>query len=138
LDGANPADYEVDHLIPLDLGGSNDITNLWPQPRKAQDWTADKKDRLEHVLGHEVCEHKVPLEVAQQEISQDWTAAYTKHVEAPAEPPLKKVQVAKNKVHSTSHFVNGYYRKDGTYVHPHTAANPGHSTKHKKRTKHAA
>ena len=25
-------EYEIDHLISLQLGGSNDITNLWPQP----------------------------------------------------------------------------------------------------------
>src|SRR6267143_3598278 len=23
---------EVDHLIPLELGGSNELSNLWPQP----------------------------------------------------------------------------------------------------------
>src|SRR6266702_6916028 len=23
--------YEIDHLIPLELGGSNDIANLWPE-----------------------------------------------------------------------------------------------------------
>ncbi|HVI91157.1 MAG TPA: hypothetical protein VM659_22855 [Dongiaceae bacterium] len=26
-------EYEVDHLISLELGGSNDIANLWPQSR---------------------------------------------------------------------------------------------------------
>jgi hypothetical protein len=41
---------------------------------------------------------------------------------------------------AASHHVNGYYRKDGTYVAPHEAANPGQSTHSKKKTtrKHTA
>jgi hypothetical protein len=31
--GQHP-DYEIDHLIPLCLGGSDDFSNLWPQPRR--------------------------------------------------------------------------------------------------------
>jgi hypothetical protein len=26
------SNYEFDHLIPLNAGGSSDVTNLWPQP----------------------------------------------------------------------------------------------------------
>jgi hypothetical protein len=32
--GQHP-DYEIDHLIPLCLGGSDDFANLWPQPRRS-------------------------------------------------------------------------------------------------------
>jgi hypothetical protein len=36
-------DYEIDHLIPLCLGGSDDFTNLWPQPRSTVEprWNAE-------------------------------------------------------------------------------------------------
>ena len=27
-----PGAFEVDHFIPLEIGGSNDLTNLWPEP----------------------------------------------------------------------------------------------------------
>ncbi len=27
-----PYAHEVDHLVSLELGGSNDIRNLWPEP----------------------------------------------------------------------------------------------------------
>jgi hypothetical protein len=39
--------YEFDHLISLELGGDDDITNLWPQPIAE----AKEKDVLEDELG---------------------------------------------------------------------------------------
>ena len=32
--GPHP-DYEIDHLILLCLAGSDDFSNLWPQPRRS-------------------------------------------------------------------------------------------------------
>ena len=32
-------DFKIDHLIPLCAGGSNDVTNLWPQNRKVYEIT---------------------------------------------------------------------------------------------------
>ncbi len=67
--------FEVDHLVPLELDGTNDIRNLWPQPF-AGTWTAGQKDRLENTLHREVCRGQEPLGQAQNEIRQDWIGAY--------------------------------------------------------------
>jgi hypothetical protein len=70
------ADYEEDHLIPLELGGCPDCpTNLWPQPRHGQ-WNAAKKDVLETLLKKKVCSGALPLSVAQKMIATDWVGAY--------------------------------------------------------------
>lgn len=71
--------YEVDHLISLELGGSNDIRNLWPQPSSPKPGFHEK-DALENVLHTLVCAGTVPLADAQRMISTDWWAAYQKYV----------------------------------------------------------
>jgi len=69
-------DYELDHLIPLELGGCpNCETNLWPQPRNAFPG-AREKDEVEDYLNREVCSGAMPLAEAQREIARDWYAVY--------------------------------------------------------------
>jgi hypothetical protein len=72
------ADYEEDHLIPLELGGAPfDVRNLWPEPRFPPDgWGAEAKDRLENRLNRMVCAGELALGDAQRMIATDWTAAY--------------------------------------------------------------
>ena len=72
-------DYEVDHLISLELGGSNSIKNLWPQSYKTQPWNAHVKDALENELHAEVCDGRLDLATAQHDIATDWIAAYKKY-----------------------------------------------------------
>lgn len=50
-----PREYEIDHLIPLELGGSNALKNLWPQSHQTQPWNAHIKDQLENTLHQLVC-----------------------------------------------------------------------------------
>ena len=74
-----PGDYEIDHLISLELGGSNSPKNLWPQSYLTQPWNAHVKDQLENEMHDEVCSGKVELATAQHEIATDWIAAYKKY-----------------------------------------------------------
>lgn len=71
--------YEVDHLISLQLGGSNDIKNLWPQSYTTQPYNARNKDALENRLHAMICSGKISLSQAQREISTDWISAYVKY-----------------------------------------------------------
>jgi len=63
---------EVDHLIPLEIGGSNDIRNLWPQPYLPKPG-AHEKDKIENYLHAQVCANQMTIEAAQQAIRTDWT-----------------------------------------------------------------
>lgn len=71
----NPADYEEDHLIPLELGGHpTDPRNLWPEPHGGPTGSASK-DRIENALHRLVCSGQLTLEEAQRRITGDWTKA---------------------------------------------------------------
>ena len=80
-----PREYEVDHLISLELGGSNSIRNLWPQSYLTQPWNAHGKDRLENKLHALVVSGQLDLPTAQRMIATDWIAAYKRvfHTDQP-------------------------------------------------------
>ncbi|HMF78315.1 MAG TPA: zf-HC2 domain-containing protein [Bryobacteraceae bacterium] len=73
-----PRAYEVDYLIDPELGGSNDIQNLWPEPYSTT-WNARVKDALEDRLHDLVCSGDLSLSEAQHEIATNWIAAYKKY-----------------------------------------------------------
>jgi hypothetical protein len=66
-----PGAFEVDHLIPLELGGSNDLPNLWPQAAPG----FHSKDRIEDALHERVCKGAMRLDAAQRAIASDWRTA---------------------------------------------------------------
>ncbi len=68
-------EYEVDHLISLELGGSNDIANLWPEPAEPRPGFHEK-DKVENYLHKQVCDGTISLQQAQYEIATNWMSVY--------------------------------------------------------------
>jgi hypothetical protein len=81
-----PYAHEVDHLVSLEVGGSNDISNLWPEPYAGR-WGAHTKDVLENKLHDLVCAGRLSLRSAQTQEARDWVAAYRRYVSRRL-PPL--------------------------------------------------
>ena len=75
--------YEYDHLVPLELGGSSDVRNLWPELNSGSpsqfdstdDFGENAKDGVEDRLNSAVCSGEVALAAAQEAIAANWTTA---------------------------------------------------------------
>ena len=69
--------YEVDHIVSLELGGSNAAANLYPEAA-APEPGYHEKDRLENRLHRLVCAGQLTLGSVQRAIAVDWVALYAK------------------------------------------------------------
>ena len=63
---------EYDHLVPLELGGSNAVSNLWVE----QGSIPNPKDKVENRLHERVCSGEITLAAAQRAIAANWTTAH--------------------------------------------------------------
>jgi hypothetical protein len=68
-------EYEVDHLVSLELGGSNDIANLWPEAASPKPGFHEK-DKVENYLHDQMCSGAISLQQAQIEIATNWLTVY--------------------------------------------------------------
>ena len=69
---------EIDHIISLELGGSNDIANLYPEQRDVAPGYI-VKDALENRLHDVVCtDHTMTLRAAQKAIAKNWQTLFKK------------------------------------------------------------
>lgn len=77
-DCPHPGLIEIDHLIPLELGGADTIENLWPEfSSYPKGFGYGTKDQLENELHDDVCLfHRMTIAEAQQCIQTDWIACY--------------------------------------------------------------
>jgi len=88
VDSAQSPGYELDYLISPQLGGTDDIRNVWPEPESATGWNVRAKDALEGRLHQLVCDGKINLATAQQDLATDWISAYKRyfHTDKPLAP----------------------------------------------------
>jgi hypothetical protein len=69
--GQHDVSGELDHQIPLELGGANDARNLWVEAGPIP----NPKDAVEDALNKAVCDGKIKLRAAQVAIAQNWLTA---------------------------------------------------------------
>jgi hypothetical protein len=83
----SPSDYEEDHLIPLELGGSPTAeTNLWPEPYHVTE-SAYSKDKIENKLHALVCSGALSLSTARHSIASNWVVAYRRYISVSVPAP---------------------------------------------------
>ena len=69
--------FEVDHFIPLELGGSNADANLWAEPAGPVPGYHEK-DHVEDYLHKQVCSGEMNLADARRAITTDWVSVWRK------------------------------------------------------------
>ena len=69
--GQHDVPGELDHEIPLELGGANDARNLWVEAGPLP----NPKDAVENALNRAVCDGTVKLRAAQAAIAKNWLKA---------------------------------------------------------------
>lgn len=74
------AEFKVDHLIPLELGGADVMENLWPQSLYARPYSVERKELLTQYLLARIAAGKMTLAQAQKEISEDWISCFVDYV----------------------------------------------------------
>jgi hypothetical protein len=107
--------YEVDHFIPLEIGGSNDIKNLWLEPA-APTPGFHQKDQFENFEHDQVCDGAISAAEAQRRMVSDWYLYWQQEVEgvtattsAPVQsaPPLP--QAATTADVSSTYYTSSYH-----------------------------
>ncbi len=66
---------EIDHLISRELGGADDVKNLWPESYGSSPWNAHLKDKLENRLHKEMCAGHIGLQATRDMLVNDWRKA---------------------------------------------------------------
>ncbi len=73
---------KIDHLVPLSIGGANDITNLWPHYFNVPSgYGVLKKNKLENYIKVKMCNGGITQEKAFQCFTNNWIDCYKEQFE---------------------------------------------------------
>lgn len=67
-----PYEFEIDHLVSLENGGNNEISNLFPEKYNMTLGAYDK-DKIENCFHRKVCDGTLDLTLAQYIMAKNWT-----------------------------------------------------------------
>ncbi|HLY75515.1 MAG TPA: hypothetical protein VKU80_15450, partial [Planctomycetota bacterium] len=73
-----PGACEYDHMLSLEAGGSNEPSNIWPEPYEipgAPGQGARDKDKVENAMHRLICSGRISLKEAQARLVKDWRTA---------------------------------------------------------------
>lgn len=131
ISARTPGSYEIDHLISLELGGSNDLTNLWPESYEETNG-ARLKDVLENKLHDLICSGQLDITTAQHAIATDWYQAYLTYASTSANPtpaattaPSPTVSASPTAVPATDNNGPWYTSSYASSTYYYCAADPG-------------
>ena len=74
------AEFNIDHLIPLELGGADHVDNLWPQSLSVRPYNVERKKVLTRRLLALIAARQITLAQAQQEMREDWIASFVQRL----------------------------------------------------------
>jgi hypothetical protein len=115
----NPiSDYEEDHLIPLELGGSpTSPLDVWPEPGASP----NPKDAVEDAANAAVCDGRMTLVAAQHAIATNWITFGQQLSVAPTSPSTATSPPASSSAPTPSCTVTGSFNSQyddfDVYVH---------------------
>lgn len=110
--GQHDVSGELDHLVPLELGGDNDARNLWVEAGPIP----NAKDSVENALNRAVCDGHITLRAAQQEIARNWVeAAAGLGISVPR--PARSPSVGRSAWCTARATYNSRYANWDVYVH---------------------
>jgi hypothetical protein len=100
-----------DHFIPLEIGGSNDITNLWLEPASPTPGF-HQKDQFENFEHDQVCKGSISVTEAQRRMASDWYLYWEEEVEGTtptASAPVQSASAQVPQATTTADASSAYY-----------------------------